>query len=275
MVVSYRLTQALFSVFVVSLLSACGGGGSSSGGTSTETTTDMTTAADCTIGLHDAFNYFGDNVEVALSADGCEVVVTTNSLPDHASFYWNPTHPLYEEPTASQAGNRTPTVMDDSYANDVSLTVPVDPALALFTTGTSLGAVGIAVSGGYIYNKNEAGNEPIDVGTAAGLDSSGAHIGPTVYHYHMEPKKISEDSQDMIGIIADGFFIYGRRCWSLTGETPSADELDDSGGHTAQTQYSNGIEEYHYHIMEESFYLDTYYLLFPGDYQGTPNNIGA
>ena len=32
--------------------------------------------------------------------------------------------------------------------------------------------------------------------------------------------------------------------------------------------------EYHYHIQNER-YLDTYYILFPGDYQGTPNNIEA
>ena len=34
----------------------------------------------------------------------------------------------------------------------------------------------------------------------------------------------------------------------------------------------NADGEYHYHIQNE-LYLSRYYILFPGDYQGTPNAI--
>ena len=75
-------------------------------------------------------------------------------------------------------------------------------------------------------------------------------------------------------MIADGFFIYGRRCWGQGGEIASG--LDASGGHVGETEFSNGETEYHYHIQEEesSFSHGSYYI-FPGDYQGTPSNIGA
>ena len=100
------------------------------------------------------------------------------------------------------------------------------------------------------------------------LDYTGAHTGPQSYHYHLEPKAWSEDDDALIGIISDGFFLYGRKCHS-TGTYP--DDLDASGGHTSITQH-NDDAEYHYHIQNAA-YLNQYYILFPGDYQGVPNAI--
>ena len=49
------------------------------------------------------------------------------------------------------------------------------------------------------------------------------------------------------------------------------EDLDASGGHSCVTQHASE-PEYHYHIQNE-LYLNQYYILFPGDYQGTPNAI--
>ena len=104
-----------------------------------------------------------------------------------------------------------------------------------------------------------------EIGT---LDYSGAHTGPQSYHYHLEPKAWSDDDDVLVGIISDGFFVYGRKC-SLTGTYPT--DLDASGGHTHTTDHSES-DEYHYHVNNEA-YLNQYYIIFPGDYQGTPNAI--
>ena len=50
------------------------------------------------------------------------------------------------------------------------------------------------------------------------------------------------------------------------------EDLDESGGHFGVTPHSNGVEIYHYHIINE-YYLGTLVVLFGGDLQGTPNNI--
>lgn len=100
------------------------------------------------------------------------------------------------------------------------------------------------------------------------LDKSGAHTGPQSYHYHLEPKHWSDNDDKLIGIIADGFFLYGRKCNSI-GDYPT--DLDASGGHTSTTQHATEAE-YHYHIQNE-LYLGSYYILFPGDYQGTASAI--
>ena len=56
----------------------------------------------------------------------------------------------------------------------------------------------------------------------------------------------------------------------MDGSYPT--DLDESGGHYGATQHSNGVEFYHYHIINE-FYLGNIIALFPGDLKGTPNTI--
>ncbi|MEL6191338.1 MAG: YHYH protein [Bacteroidota bacterium] len=236
--------------------------------------------------LHKAFEEFDtDNVVVML--DGNEVVIETNGYPNHTSPYWSNTtersavdprgntlvteaaaenHPLFSEPVATTYQAMAPGNIDD-FNGSYTLRVSSSPEIASSSSATGLGAIGIAVSGAMIYNDEEGPNVPLDDAVVS-LDYNGAHTGPQSYHYHLEPKAWSDDDDNLIGIIADGFFLYGRKC-NLTGTYP--EDLDESGGHTHITQH--GTEpEYHYHIQNE-LYLNQYYILFPEDYQGTPSTI--
>jgi len=100
-------------------------------------------------------------------------------------------------------------------------------------------------------------------------------MGPTGYHYHLEAQDVeanttlSHDDDKLVGILQDGFLLYGRRC-NATGEHPT--DLDESGGHSSSTQHSDGETFYHYHIINE-VYTGIYILLFGVDLQGTPNSI--
>lgn len=211
--------------------------------------------------LHAAFAEFdADNTDIYL--EGANVVIETNGLPNHTSVYWGEGHPLY---VAEPDVELTPSIIPNYDASN-TLRVSASPKLASSPTATSLGAIGISVSGAAIFNDQE-GNGALNQ-AAASLDYTGAHIGPSEYHYHLEPTAWSEDDDKLIGILADGFFIYGRKCNS-TGTYPT--ELDASGGHTIITQHSTEAE-YHYHI-ENELYLNAYYIIFPGDYQGTPSSI--
>ncbi|MEQ8880772.1 MAG: YHYH protein [Cyclobacteriaceae bacterium] len=230
-----------------------------------------------------AFAVFdSDNVSVMLTSGGSEIIIETNGLPNHTSPYWSNTtarsldghttpaaasdHPLFVEPTVTSFDQMAPGNIDN-FNGSFSLTVDAVPGLASSSSATGLGAIGISVSGSVIYNDQEGPNVPLD-GAIGSLDYNGAHTGPQSYHYHLEPKAWSDDDDNLIGIIADGFFLYGRKCTS-TGTYPT--DLDESGGHTSSTKY-NDAEEYHYHIQNE-VYLNQYYILFPGDYQGTASAI--
>jgi len=236
--------------------------------------------------LHAAFAEF-DTTNFNIYLDGNEVVIESNGLPNHTSPYWSNTtarsatdprgqvistpaaaenHPLFVEPTATSYADMAPGNIDD-FNGSYTLRVPASPQLASNTSATGLGAIGMAVSGSMIYNDEEGPNVPLD-NAIVSLDYTAAHTGPQSYHYHLEPKAWSDDDDKLIGIISDGFFLYGRRDYP-SGDYPT--DLDASGGHFGPTPH-NPDGEYHYHIQNDLF-LGAYYILFPGDYQGTPNAI--
>lgn len=215
--------------------------------------------------LPDAFLMFNpDSVTTIIS--GANVIIESTGLPDHTSPYWSPDHPLYVDPSVTTTDRLVPGYIDN-FVGTYTLTVPGVPTLASSSSETGLGAIGIAVSGAPIYNDQEGAGRSLD-DAIGGLDFNGAHTGPQSYHYHLEPISITHDDDNLVGIISDGFFLFGRKCNS-TGTYPT--DLDASGGHTTSTQH-NVDAQYHYHIQNE-LYLNAYYILFPGDYQGTPNAV--
>ena len=217
-----------------------------------------------------AFDEFNSDA-VTVSFDGDEITIESNGLPNHTSPYWPETSPLYLAPLME--GQRlTPGLIGE---RSYSLTVSAAPELAASSTATGLGPIGIAVTGAPIFNDQEGGNRPIEAEIAETMDYAGAHNGPSGYHYHLEsfdvPENtvLSHDDEKLVGIMSDGFLIYGRKCNSL-GDHPT--DLDSSGGHTSFTQHSSSEQFYHYHIVNE-YYLGNLIVLFGGDLMGTPNGI--
>ena len=208
--------------------------------------------------LHAAFAAF-DTDATTIFLDGSNVVIETTGLPNHETVYWGEGNDQYREENDVAL---TPSIIS-SNNNATSITVDATPDLTGNTISTQLNTIGIAVSGSSIFNDQE-GNGALDQ-AAASLDWTGAHIGPGVYHYHLEPVAFSDDDENLVGILLDGVFLYGRKCNS-TGDYPS--DLDASGGHTSTTQYTEAEEEYHYHIMNELYATTGSYIAFAGPYQG-------
>ena len=288
---SHYAIRTLLCVSILSVLAACGGGSSTDetvdsdtsvdAGTGTDTGNDSdssTTTCDSPMTeLSSAYLEFvaAPNVTIVLSEDGCTVSLESAGKPDHTSSYWDSGNAsgLYVEPEDETLFNqkRSPGDIED-YINDFDLTVPVSPELAATSSATPLGAIGIALSGAPIFNDSE-GTGDVSIGVIQGFDRNGAHTGPQTYHYHLEPQAISYDDDSLVGIMADGFFIFGRRCYS-TVDYPT--DLDESNGHTSITLYTGASEEdaeYHYHISNEQYLNGEYYLIFPGNFQGTPSDI--
>ena len=238
---------------------------------SDDTDTDDTGASTSSGTPVSAFDDFNSDA-VTVSFDGDEITIESNALPNHTSPYWSNDNTLYIDPVIANADQMSPgTIGSRSY----TLTVSADPQKASSTSATGLGAIGIGISGAPIFNDEEGPNISLSENVASGFDYAGGHMGPTGYHYHLECADVAEnttlshDDEQLVGILQDGFLIYGRKCNS-TDDHPT--DLDESGGHTSTTQHSDGGEFYHYHIINE-FYVGEYILLFGGDLQGTPNGI--
>lgn len=215
-----------------------------------------------------AFDEFNPDA-VTFSFDGNEVTIESTGLPNHTSPYWEESHPLHIDQVVGD--HLTPGFIT---SGSFTVTLSLTPELAATSSATGLGAIGIAVSGAPIFNDEEGQNRPLDEPTALGLDYAGAHNGPSGYHYHLESADVPEntllshDDEQLVGIMGDGFLLYGRK--EIDGSYPN--DLDESGGHFGVTPHSDGEEIYHYHIINE-YYFNSYVLLFGGDLQGTPSTI--
>lgn len=217
-----------------------------------------------------AFEEFNSNA-VTVSFDGDEIIIESSALPNHTTPYYDVNNNLYIDPVIANANQMSPgKIGERSY----TLTVPASPEFADNPSSTGLGAIGIAVSGAPIFNDEEGPNIALSENVAFGFDYAGGHMGPTGYHYHLEAADVTEntllshDDGKLVGILQDGFLLYGRR--DVDGSYPT--DLDESGGHFGVTPHSDGEEVYHYHIINE-FYTGTYIVLFGVDLKGTPNSI--
>lgn len=235
--------------------------------TSQDPETEVTEGEATPVSAFDEFN----SSSVTVSFDGGEITITSTALPNHTSPYWNTSSDLYISPILATEAQMSPgTIQADSY----TLTVSATPGFASRPTETGLGAIGISVTGVPIYNGSE-GPQDVTFGVASGMDWAGGHNGPTGYHYHLEARDAGQtsplpiDDHRLLGIMSDGFLIYGRR-ENAAGDYPT--DLDESGGHFGTTEHSD-VPFYHYHVVNEP-YLGDYYLLFGFvDLQGSPSNI--
>jgi hypothetical protein len=216
--------------------------------------------------LHPAFAEFSDAVTAMLSDNGMEIFIETTGFPNHTSIYWETDHALYiDEPTVTKTTQNT--FIGGGGGEASSFTVDATPNLTGSTVTTQFGTIGVAVSGSAIFNDQEGAGD-LD-GAAGSLDYNGAHKGPGVYHYHLEPRSITNDDDELVGILLDGVFLYGRK------DYPSNDyptDLDASGGHFGPTPH-NEDGEYHYHIINEEYNAPLYgydeaIVLFAGPFQG-------
>jgi len=143
-------------------------------------------------------------------------------------------------------------------------TIPLNPVLAATPTPTSLGVIGVAVSGAVFFNAYEGNGEyalesNYDVDGIPFIDSCNGHPLPngSTYHYHGIPYCISDaidvagQHSRLVGYMQDGFPIYGPQ--DANGAAPT--DLDECNSHFGPTP-----EYPHYHTTEAAPYMVNCYV---------------
>ena len=225
--------------------------------------TSSCTAARTAQGLGGAWLRFSCRVTLTkkTGASGDYVQAASDGQPDYTSNYFPQASPCWAA--------YTPAFPDPNTigAQTIALAIPLAPGTTNTTMG--LGAVGIAVDGVSIFDNQAAPGD--DIFTEAGsFDRCGGHPAPGgVYHFHGEPYAISSDDANLIGVLRDGYFVYGRR--DADGSLPT---LDARGGHVGTTPDS-ATPVYHYHLnLQTSSNAGTagqmQWFLTTGTYEGAP-----
>lgn len=215
-------------------------------------------------GLSGFWLAFSCRVTLTKTSDGGASVVKAESdgQPDYRSNYFPAGDACHEDYTgAIQNPNQIA-------AKSYSVEFPLSPDT---TSSKMMGAVvGMAVNGVPIFANFAAPGDDI-YQEAMTFDRCGGHPQMSgAYHYHSEPYAITYDDANLVGVLRDGYPLYGRK--DADGTYP---QLDEFGGHTGTTPDSPDTPVYHYHVNEQTSTNpmtagEKQWFLTTGTYRGTP-----
>jgi hypothetical protein len=185
-----------------------------------------------------------------------------------------PSHELPDQyliPDGQPTDPNTKFVPQDTKANlkgsTLNVEIPLKPVYSPTVTKTSLGQIGVMISGAQLFNDYEDpqlsvvaidDNQTVTpINGAYFIDSCNGHplASWNDYHYHGVPYCITDtidtpgEHSRIIGFIRDGFPVYGPQ--NTNGEKLTNTDLDECSGHTGPTpEFPNGI--YHYHLTDDA-----------------------
>ena len=187
------------------------------------------------------------------------VVMSTTDIPNHkrASYYAVPDAGVIV-PTASTAH----VMKDPTKAQSLSFTIPTKPSYTAKVTDSSLGSIGLMISGAVLYNPYEEDGTTVVLASNFSLtqadgtkvwfvDHCNGHPTPMggMNHYHAGSSCVisqvdaTAGPSHLIGVALDGFPIHGPR--DSNGQTVPVASLDRCNGIESPTpEFPNGI--YHY-----------------------------
>lgn len=180
-------------------------------------------------------------------------VFETEDVPPHKSPYWGTSSTHYE---AMPSGNTQQ--VSGFVSQSYKFKIPVTPTVASGGSVSVPGvAAGVAVNGvvlffGQASPGNSLSNEISTFDSAQGHPDGGSKR----YHYHALPKYITNYETSLLGIVSDGYPVYGTKeedgttpsTTTTTGSTNQYPKLNaNTYGHTHSTKdFPNGT--FHYHI---------------------------
>ncbi len=169
-------------------------------------------------------------------------------------------------------------------SQNLNYTIPSTATKGSGTDGTQAGlvSIGITVNGLAIFN-NAAAAPDVLADEALTFDNYQGHPQNTgVYHHHAAVPKVCDgaastsnsgacNNSKLIGIILDGYAIYGQKCKASSTATEfTPTDLDSLHGHTTTTEHFT-TATYHYHYKYDS--TATIYSLMGSFFYGNKGSV--
>jgi hypothetical protein len=210
----------------------CGsGGGGSSGGSTGETCssgTDVTEtmtminspdALSCVTNIaDDAPDWIKDNFHcVTVQVCSTTYKFITNDLPPYKTNYYSTASKQTTFPTTGLSDSSTGRHKNPNSISSQSITMYIPKTPTFKSTGLSatfgsgLDCIGLTTYGVCIFNNQAAPGDSLSTEFLT-MDNGDGHPQSTgKYHHHTEPYYISHDDKNFIGVMLDGYPVYGRR----------------------------------------------------------------
>ena len=252
-----KQTRALLLTAPISLalsLGACSGDSTGSDSTSATSSSDV-----ATVDISDAVKTASWNPTIKITYSDGAINFQPDGIPDHERDEY------YAVPDAGVVvpdENSAHVMKDPTKAQSYSFDIPSSPTYSSELTKSSLGSIGVMISGAVLYNPYEGDGSTIAMAsnftitdsngiTASFVDKCAGHPTPDMgaYHYHGLPgcvtAKVDKSSgpSHIIGIALDGFPIYGAN--DVNGKAVPVSSLDECNGINSPTpEFPDGV--YHY-----------------------------
>lgn len=260
----------LFACLLAAALTiqSCSSGGSSSSASTSESCTSGTdvtetisimingpTAISCTTNMATTLpSWIKDNFH-CMTVQDCtsSYKFILNDLPPYKTNYYSassgnqttfPTTGLSDGAARSKNPNTIAT-------QSITLSIPKTPTYKSSsldsTTGSGLDCVGVTTYGVCIYNNQAAPGDSLATEFAT-MDNGDGHPQNTgKYHHHTEPYYLSSDDSSLIGVMLDGYPVYGKR--KQDNSYPTLDATTHTVSCTT-THFPSGT--YCYHVTNGS-----------------------
>ncbi|EQA52773.1 YHYH protein [Leptospira kmetyi] len=243
---------------VIAATGFCNGNLATTGTTVSKSSATVDSTSGCVTGVTTCMDtalpsWIKDNFKCSTAfVSGSSYVFKSQNVPNTKSYYYGTTSPLFE---ALPSGN-TPAGNNSISAQKLVYVIPSSPTKGTGTVSTQGGlvAIGITVNGLAIFNNAAAPPDNLSV-EAMTFDNFGGHPqNQGVYHHHAAVTKVSNNDANLIGIILDGYAVYGEKCdngTAATGDDFFPNDLDSLHGHTKVTTHFS-TPTYHYHYVLDS-----------------------
>jgi len=143
---------------------------------------------------------------VTVSVSGTNYVFKSTSVPNYNSYYFGSSSSSYESSLYATTNKGNPNLIS---AQSVSLTIPIT-STNISATVTTFGTIGLSTNGISLYNDQAAPGDSLATEYAT-FDTAQGHPDNTgSYHYHVEPPKISISNTNLVGIMQDGYLVFGK-----------------------------------------------------------------
>lgn len=185
-------------------------------------------------------NWLKFSCRVNLVVSGANVVITSDGLPDYKSNYFNSDNACYTQYTPATS---------NSYkisSQNLIMTVPISPTGG----GTNVmgsGAVGITLNGIPIFDNQPTSPDNIYNELSYSDQCYGHPNSQGNYHYNTEPYAISYNDYSLVGVMRDGYFIYGRNEDATGTLATSVGSWQTSYGGHVTTPPGGSSSLFHYH----------------------------
>lgn len=219
---------------------------------------------------------WAENVSITVDDAADTFTFQSDGIPDHgfAEQYLIPTDPT-DQPFSNRPAEFFDVVNSADYfvESSIDTTITTLPTYSDEVTDTSLGRIGVALSGAQIFNDYEdmeravvAQDDQVVHDHVAFLDECNGHtlVDGSDYHYHGIPVcltvrlDVEGEHSYMLGVLEDGFPVYANQ--DQNGVEIGSDELDECSGHVGPTpEFPDGTYHYHLTADEAPYMIDCYH----------------